>query len=99
MPPREEQILALLKNEPEAFETLIGEAERLFDAKRTYSRLPTRSKQQKLAVILKSYNEEIEDVTGLSEPSDLALAKEIIKDAWFAHIYHEHLDQDGSGYS
>ena len=96
--PRELQITALLEEDPEAFYTLIGEAERLSDPKLNYSRGSTRSNKQKLASVLKSYNEEIEDVLGLSDPSDLALAIEIIDAARTAQVYQEHVDQDG-GYS
>ena len=97
MPPREDQITELLED-AEAFETLIGEAERVSDAKQNFARNASRRNQRKLAEVLTSYNEEIERCTGLSDPSDLALAREIIDAAWTAHDYQDHLDQDG-GYS
>ena len=98
MSPRKDQITALLED-AEAFKTLIGVAERLSDAEQTFARNATRRNQRKLAAVLKSYNEEIESCTGLSDPLDLALAREIINAVWTAHVYQEHLDQDGSGYS
>ena len=99
MTTREAQITELLKEDPEAFdEILIGESVRLSAAEQIYSQTPTRGNKRKLAAVLKEYNAEITDVTGLTEQADLALAREIIKDIYTDYVYQEHVEQDG-GYS
>ena len=96
---RKEQILELLKEDPESFDDiLIGESVRFSDAENLYSQVPTKGNKCKLAKVLKDYNAEITYITGLTDKADLALAREIIDDIYTDYEFQEHVEQDG-GYS
>ena len=85
---REDNIVEFLRTEEG--DILFDKHERLTEAARLLQQRWTYKRRREYHTILTGFNYEITEVTGLTSPADLAIARRLIEEAYDQHIQYEH---------
>ena len=86
---REDDIVKFLRIEEG--DILFDKHERLTETARLLQQRWTYERRREYHTILTGFNYEITEVTGLTSPADLAIARRLIEEAYNQHIQYEHM--------